>query len=156
MSALSRTTYGVALAGVLLASTACSKLDHSAVAVGTPLPAHQVLRMDGMDVTLDGVSPVGMNTDGTQKVMATYTVSVPDKNTEPWTWHEGDQVVFTDDGKQYPADKDATVTVSKSGLSDVIEGGSSEQSQVVFDIPAGAKVTTAGVYVNDALYRINV
>lgn len=152
VSALSRAAFGAALAGLLLASTACSG-PPSQAAVGTPLPARQTLRMNGLDVTVDDVSPARVNTDGSQQYVATYTVANP--NTEPWTFRKADQVLFAD-GKQYPADTAATVGISDSSLAQVVTSDATAQSKVVFDLPAGAKVTGAGVYVNDALWRINL
>jgi hypothetical protein len=154
VNTLSRATFGAALAGLLLASAACSS-SSSQAPEGTPLPAHQVLRMDGLDVTFDDVSPVRVNTDGTQRYVATYTVSNPDANTETWTFRKDQQVLFAD-GKPYPADSEATIALSGSGLEDVVNGGATEQAKVAFDVPAQAKVTAAGVYVGNALWRINL
>lgn len=153
MSALSRAAFSAVLAGLLLASTACSG-SPSQAPVATPLPAdHQAVRMNGLDVTVDDVSPIRVNTDGSQQYVATYTVSNP--RVEPLVFPKKEQVLFAD-GKQYPADTEATAAISNSGLLLVLNSGATQQSKVVFNLPAGAKVTGAGVYVNFSLWRVNL
>jgi hypothetical protein len=151
---LSRAAFGATLAGLLLASTACST-PHSTLGIGTPLPAHQVLRMDGLNVTVDDVSQTRVNTDGSQQYVETDTVSDPAGHTEPLTFNEGDQVLLAD-GKQYPADTQATVGISNASLMQVFQNGETRQIKVVYDVPAGVKVTGAGVVVNHAMFRINL
>jgi hypothetical protein len=151
---LSRAALAAALAGLLLGSTACSG-PTSQVALGTPLPAHHPILANGLDVTVDDVSPVATNTDGSQEYVATYTVSSQAGSPEPKTFRAGEQVLFAD-GKQYAADDAATMGLSNSGLVQILNGGTTQQSKVVFDIPAGVKITGAGVYVGDDLWRINL
>lgn len=153
-SALSRTASIVALAGLLLAATACSS-PSSQASIGTQQPADQTLRTAGLDVRVTDVSPVPVNIGTNQRYVVTYQLTNPVGGTEAKVFRSGRQVLFAN-GKEYPANKEATDILTDHGLMNDVMGGATEQTKVVFDLPKGADVTGLGIYMHGALMRVGV